>query len=48
MKYVSEKYAAWIVEGGADTEWDEYIAKLQNMGLDEMRQIYQDAYDALK
>ena len=48
MKYANEKYAYWIVNGGVEEEWDEYIQKLTNMGLDEMRQIYQDGYDAAK
>ena len=48
MKYANEKYASWIVNGGVENEWEEYIQKLTNMGLDEMRQIYQDGYDAAR
>ena len=40
--------ASWVVNGGIEEEWDSYIQQLENMGLNEMRQIYQDAYDAFK
>lgn len=47
-KLVDEKMASWVVNGGVEEEWDSYIQQLENMGLNEMRQIYQDAYDAFK
>lgn len=43
--YVEGRYAHWMVNGGIDEEWDSYIEKLNNMKLDEMLKIYQDAYD---
>lgn len=47
-KLVDEKMASWVVNGGIEEEWDSYIEQLESMGLNEMRQIYQDAYDAFK
>lgn len=29
----------WVVEGGIDKEWDDYIKQLKAMGLDEFMQI---------
>lgn len=45
-KVVDEKMASWVVNNNVDAEWDAYIAQLEGMGLDEMRQLYQEAYDA--
>lgn len=42
---VKEKSARWMAEGGIDSEWDAYVKKLKEMGLDEMIKIYQTAYD---
>lgn len=38
--------AAWCVNGGIEDEWDDYINSLKMMGLEEMRAIYQEVYDA--
>lgn len=46
--YVSKQYAKWLLQGGIDTEWDAYIKKLNDMGMDKMMKIYQDAYDGFK
>lgn len=43
--YVDQCYANWIVHGGIENEWDGYLKKLDEMGLQEYIQIYQDAYD---
>lgn len=43
--YAEGRYAHWMVNGGIDEEWDSYVEKLNNMKLDEMLKIYQDAYD---
>lgn len=45
-RVVDEKMASWIVNYNVDEEWDTYIAQLNNMGLEQMREIYQAAYDA--
>ena len=43
--YVLQKYASWIVDGGADQEWDTFQKNLKNMGVEKYIQIYQDACD---
>lgn len=43
---VNQKMAAWCVNGGIEDEWDDYINSLKMMGLEEMRAIYQEVYDA--
>ena len=35
----------WILDGGADELWDEYVSALKNAGLDEFVAIYQAMYD---
>ncbi len=45
--YVQQMQAKWIVEGGIEDEWEDYIAQLEQMGLSELMAIYQDAYDNL-
>lgn len=44
-KYVDQKSAEWVVNGGIEEEWDGYLEQLQKMGLDRMKEIYQEAYD---
>ncbi|MDL2232565.1 extracellular solute-binding protein [Ruminococcaceae bacterium OttesenSCG-928-L11] len=43
-KYVEANYAKWVVEGGIDSEWDAYLTQLDNMGLQEMIGIQENAY----
>ena len=45
-KYVKECWANWIVNGGIDKDWDGYIAQLNQMGLERLMEIYQEALDA--
>lgn len=45
VNYVKEMTAKWMMNGGIDEEWDKYIKKLKQMKLDEMIDIYQNAYD---
>jgi putative aldouronate transport system substrate-binding protein len=42
---VDEKRAEWIVRGGVEEEWDEYVSQLESMGLDDYVAVYQSAYD---
>ncbi|MFI2104533.1 ABC transporter substrate-binding protein [Isoptericola sp. NPDC019693] len=42
---VKEKFAAWIVDGTIDGEWDGYVSQLQSLGVDEVTATYQQAYD---
>lgn len=44
-KFVDQKSAEWVVNGGIEEEWDNYLEQLQKMGLDRMREIYQEAYN---
>jgi putative aldouronate transport system substrate-binding protein len=37
--------ATWIVKGGVETEWDAYVAQLDQIGLKRMVEIYQTALD---
>ncbi|MGG1515722.1 hypothetical protein ABE504_09940 [Paenibacillus oryzisoli] len=46
--YVSKMYAKWMLSGGIDKEWDDYVKKLKDMGLDNMMKIYQQVYDRYK
>ncbi|WP_114855438.1 extracellular solute-binding protein [Brachybacterium sp. YJGR34] len=42
---VDEKVATWIVKGGIEDEWDGYVAQLEQIGLSEVAEVYQGAYD---
>jgi putative aldouronate transport system substrate-binding protein len=44
-KYVRQMEAKWIIEGGIEEEWDEYVAELERMGLAELMKIRQEAYE---
>lgn len=43
--YVATSQAKWVTEGGIEEEWDDYIATLERMGLNDFLTIMQDAYD---
>ncbi|EOT30021.1 ABC transporter substrate-binding protein [Enterococcus saccharolyticus] len=43
--YIYRKRAEWITNGKVDEEWDEYLAELKRVGIDEWLQIKQDGYD---
>ena len=45
ISYAESKRASWLAYGGVDEEWDEYIKRLNDMGLEEYTKIYQDTYD---
>jgi putative aldouronate transport system substrate-binding protein len=42
---VDAKRAEWIANGGVEDEWDNYVAQLEQMGLDRLVELYQQAYD---
>ncbi|WP_422116512.1 extracellular solute-binding protein [Brachybacterium sp. UNK5269] len=42
---VTEKIATWIVKGGIEQEWDGYVSQLEAIGLGEVVEVYQTAYD---
>ena len=43
--YVSSTIAGWIVNGTVDDEWDDYLNRLDRLGLPKAMEIYQAAYD---
>ncbi len=46
--YVNAQYSHWVVDGGIEEEWDAYIQKLKEMGLDEYVEIQKAAFAAYK
>ena len=42
--YCNQQYAHWVTEGGVEEEWDAYIAKLNQMNVNDLIQIHLDAY----
>lgn len=44
-EYSNKMYATWMLNGGIDGQWDGYIKKMKDMGLDKLIKIYQTAYD---
>lgn len=45
-KYVEAQYAHWVTEGGIDEEWDAYLEQLDAMGIQELIEIQNTAYEA--
>ena len=46
-QYAEQKKADWILNGGVDEEWDSYLQKLNELGLEkyiEIKQKYLDEY----
>lgn len=43
--YIETQIADWIVNGGVDAGWDNYLAELDRLNLDKAMEIYQTAYD---
>lgn len=43
--YVAKMTSQWIMEGGIEEQWDEYLQTLGSLGLDRYVQIYTDTYD---
>lgn len=43
--YAETQYAHWIVDGGVEEEWDNYVSTLEQMGLEDLVSIYTTAYD---
>jgi putative aldouronate transport system substrate-binding protein len=42
--YCNQQYAHWVTEGGVEEEWDSYIAKLNQMGVQDLINIHLAAY----
>ena len=47
LTYTDQKWAQWVMEGGVEEEWDEYVARLDAMGLNDALSIWQSAYEAM-
>ncbi|RNA67713.1 ABC transporter substrate-binding protein [Alteribacter keqinensis] len=45
LNVVEEKQALWLMNGGVEEEWDDFVEQLNQMGLEELMEIYQDGYD---
>ncbi|WP_337103086.1 extracellular solute-binding protein [Paenibacillus sp. YIM B09110] len=43
--YIKSTRAKWITKGGVDQDWDDYMKKLNDMGLEKLIKIYEDAYN---
>lgn len=43
--YVATMRAGWVTKGGIDKDWDTYIKKLNDMGLERLMQIRTEAYN---
>ncbi len=43
--YVDQQYAKWIVEGGIEEDWEDYLEQLEVIGVQEYIDIHQAAYD---
>lgn len=43
--YIYRKRAEWITNGNIDAEWDDYLAELKRVGIDDWLEIKQGAYD---
>jgi putative aldouronate transport system substrate-binding protein len=46
--YMKKSFASWIVKGGVDDEWDGYVKKLNEMGLQQVMDIHQKTYEKYK
>lgn len=47
-RYTEEKMAEWIMMGGVEEQWDDYLKQMDAMQLKQLVQIYQEDYDAFK
>lgn len=43
--FVNTRRAEWVANGGVEEDWDAYVAQLEQMGLERMIELYQQAYD---
>ena len=43
--FTLEQTAKWLNDGGIESEWDFYVETLNDIGLQEVNQVWQDAYD---
>jgi len=43
--YAKKKQAEWVMQGGIERDWDDYLKQLDKMGLPRLVQIYVQAYE---
>jgi len=43
--YFKNKTAIWVMEGGIEREWNDYINQLNRMGLPKLMEVYQAGYN---
>jgi putative aldouronate transport system substrate-binding protein len=43
--FIRNKTATWIVDGGLDAEWDAYVSKLEEFGVEDYVALIQEKYD---
>ncbi|MFD1955229.1 extracellular solute-binding protein [Paenibacillus thailandensis] len=43
--YILSTRAQWVTQGGIDENWDAYVKQLNDMGLQKLLKIYEDAYN---
>ena len=43
--YIQSKEAEWVVNGRIDQEWDDYVKRLNDMGMERVLEIYQTGAD---
>ncbi|AYA78460.1 ABC transporter substrate-binding protein [Bacillus sp. Y1] len=43
--FVKQKEAQWLIDGGIEKEWDDYVKQLKDMGLDQLMEVYQKGLD---
>lgn len=47
-EFISNKYALWVVEGGIEKEWGDYLVQLNAMGFQRLLEIQMEAYNAYR
>ncbi|KAB8287198.1 ABC transporter substrate-binding protein [Bifidobacterium ramosum] len=45
LNFALQKTAQWMVKGGIDNEWDDYVKQLDTLGLQDNIKIWQKWYD---
>ncbi|HIW34912.1 MAG TPA: extracellular solute-binding protein [Candidatus Paenibacillus intestinavium] len=43
--YIASARAQWVTKGNVDSGWDAYVKQLNDMGLPQLIQIYENAYE---
>lgn len=47
-RYAEQMKASWILNGGIEEEWEGYLQKMKDYGLDEYLEIKQKYFDAYR